>query len=253
MGRNSIQDIESVITEIEPYLTSQGFDRSNHLFHRCRREGEISTTIEGISLRFEYGFRKCWVSVTAKYPALVELLSEVRPFAYIKTMAWKVPDFASHVTAIVRLTGVSPSSSLIPYPGLRWSEDGTLRRARSVSGEHLGRVLFDTVKLSALPALEKRLSLGAVAAVANNPRYPKTGIAGAWPLAARIALGDIEGAAQAFFSHPYSLGADEVRFNNAKEWLLSKGVAVAGVNFSQTGADSSGSPYTTPWLNGQFI
>ncbi len=246
--RNAISEIDSVVPAVEAYLSALGFIRAGHLFHRCTAEVDVAAKVEGISLQFEYGFRTCWLYATAKFPRLIELLGEVRPFAYKKELAWRAPDYASHVCCMLRLTDLDPMLSAILPNGMRWREDGRLHRARSVSAEALGQAMLDLVRGCAVPALMDRLTLTAVAC--DLPAYSSSGIAGAWPLAARVALNDNVGAARAFQLHPYSLGSDESRFTAAKEWLLSKGVDVSSANWSQVDADLSNTIYTKAWLSG---
>jgi hypothetical protein len=251
--RNAIAEIESVVPGVEACLSALGFIRAEHLFYRRVSDGDVAAKIEGISLRFEYGFRTCWLHATAKFPGLIELLGEVRPFAYQKELAWRAPDYASHVCCMLRLTDLDPVLCTALPNGMRWREDGRLQRARSVSAETLGRVMLDLVQGYAVPALTDRLTLTAVAAACDSPAYPSSGIAGAWSLAARVALNDKAGAARAFQLHPYSLGSDKARFSAAKEWLISKGVDVASTKWSQADADLSNSIHAQAWLSGSLL
>lgn len=251
--RNAIVDMESVMEQAEAYLLSEGFSRSGHIFHRRRFTGDINAKIGGISFRFEYGFRTCWLLATVKFPHLIELLTEVRPFAYKTELAWRVPDYGSHLSCMLRLVDLCPT---VPPPlpsGMLWRYDGRLSRARTVSAQCLARVMVDLAQQYALPALDERCNLMSIAQASDQPGYRSSGIAGAWPLAARVALGDFEGAARAFGSNPYSLGADKGRFEAGKAWLLGKGVAVASVNWSNAEADRPYSPLDHAWLTGELL
>lgn len=251
--RGAIQSIDEVIPDVERKLVSAGFVRTGDLFHRNITAGDVTDRIEGVSLRFEYGFRTCWLRVTVKYPRLLELLAEVRPFAYRRELAWAVPDFASHLCSVLRTGDLTPELSASLPTGMRVRDDGRLQRARSVPAATLGRVMLDLVEGYALPALQQRLTLNAVAAACDLPGYPDCGIAGAWPLAARIALDDKEGAARAFRSHPYSLGSDLSRFCAGREWLLGKDVEVASVKWVQADAERSNSRDGNAWLSGESL
>lgn len=251
--RNAIVEIEPLLEVAEACLLPHGFSRSGHLFHRHRLTGDIHAKIEGISFRFEYGFRTCWLLATVKFPHLIELLAEVRPFAYKRELAWRVPDYGSHLSCMLRLVDLCPT---VPPPlpdGIGWRYDGRLSRARTVSAQCLGRVMVDLVQQYALPALDERFNIGNIAAASNQHGYRRSGIAGAWPLAARVALGDFEGAARAFRSNPCSLGADKGRFEAGKAWLLAKGVAVASIDWSNAEADRPYSPLDHAWLTGELL
>lgn len=251
--RSTIKSIDEVVPDVERCLSSAGFTRAGHLFHRSIANGGVSDRIEGVSLRFEYGFRTCWLWVSVKFPGLIQLLGEVRPFAYRGELAWHVPDYASHLCCVLRIADMAPMLLASLPSGMRVRDDGRLQRARSVPAATLGRVMLDLVQGYALPALDNRLTLNAVAAASDLPGYPDCGIAGAWPLAARIALHDKEGAARAFCTHPYSLGADLSRFSVAREWLLSKGVDVASVKWVRADAELSDSRHANAWLSGELV
>lgn len=250
---NAITELESVVRAIDPCLSAVGFSRSNHLFYRSKDEGFVEEKIEGISLRFEYGFRTCWLHPTAKFPRLIELLSEVRPYAYKKELSRRVPDYASHIACMLRLADLCALSAATLPKGLRQREDGRLQRARSVPAKRLADVLLELIQEQVFPALQSRLTLSKIAAASERPGYPQSGAAGAWPLAAKLALHDLEGASHAFARHPYSLGADERRFEIAREWLLRKGVDVNSVKWSQADADNSNRVFTRPWLSGSLV
>ena len=253
MGRrNAIDSAEAVVAPVEALLRPLGFTRSGSLFLRRQVDHGVDARIEGISLRFEYGFRTCWLHVTVKYPALIELLNEVRAFAYAREHAWRGPDFNTHLACRLRLEDFRPQVGSLPE-GLGWRYDSRLRRARPVPAEVLGGFLHDLVQAHALPALSGRLGLEAVAAASERPGYADSGIAGAWSLAAHLLLGDLPGAGRAFDRHPYSLGADRRRFDTAQAWLLDRGVDVAHVRWAPSEAQLD-PPWNQPsWLTGALL
>lgn len=226
-------DFDTILEATDALLAPHGFARDAEsvipIYFRFIRDAGIASRIEGLSLRFEYGFRTNWLWATVKFPELLILLSEVRPFTYLRTHAWTAPDYASHVAARVSLEQLGAVQGFDPPAGIRWGADGRLRRARSVAAETLGSVMEELVRTYALPAFGELLSLPGIARAADHPDYAGSGIGGAWSLAARIALGDLPGAAQAFRTNPYCLGLDRKRFESGKSWLLGKGIGVADV------------------------
>ena len=251
--RNAVTDFESAAGSSAAYLASLGFTRSGRLFHRRSHAGEVADKIEGIALCFEYGFRTCWLHASVKFPALVGLLSEVRPFAYRREQAARVPDHESHLCCLHRLVDLRTDEPLHLPAGIRERDDGRLQRARPVNGDTLQRVMLDLARDLALPALERRLTLAAVAAAADRPGYEHSGIAGAWPLAARLALQDLEGAARAFRCHPHSLGQDAQRFAAAKQWLIGRGVDVAAVEWRPSNHEPPFVRRNEAWLSGTLL
>ena len=116
--------------------------------------------------------------------------------------------------------------------------------------ERLGAFLSSVIQHHAMSVLEERLNLAALATASSKPGYEETGIAGAWALAARLALKDFNGVEDAFRKHPYSLGVDKMRFEHAKTWLFEKGFSVSDVNWSQADAELSGAVYTAALADG---
>ncbi|SEK34517.1 hypothetical protein SAMN05216359_101502 [Roseateles sp. YR242] len=249
---NAIREMDAVLPAIEAVLLPLGFVRADNVFHR-RSDADVLPRVEAVTLGLAYGFRTCWLHVTVKVPALIELLSAVRPFAYSKALAWQVPDYASHVACMLRLSELGAAGAAPLPDGIRWREDGRLQRARRVTAETLGATMASLVEHYALPALRDRLTLRGLAAAADTPGYERSGVAGAWPLAARLALGDVAGAERAFRAHPYSLGSDRARVATAKAWLKGCGVAVGDVAWSQEAADV-GDPWDArAWLTGELL
>lgn len=251
--RNAVTDFEAAAGSSVAYLASLGFTRSGHLFHRRSHAGDVADKIEGIALCFEYGFRTCWLHATVKFPGLIGLLSEVRPFAYRRTLAARVPDHGSHLCCLHRLTDLRRGEALHLPEGIRERYDGRLQRARPVDADTLQRVMLGLVQDLAVPALERRFTLAAVAAASDRPGYEHSGIAGAWPLAARLALQDLEGAARAFRRHPLSLGGDERRFAAAKQWLIGRGVDVGAVEWVASEHEQPFGARNEGWLSGELV
>ena len=252
----STSKIEALASSLEEGLAALGFSRApdNALFfYRSMYPHEVQAKIEVISLRFEYDLKMCRISVSAKFPRLIEFLAEVLPFTYIKESAWAVPDYLSHIACMVRLQSTD-ANHVLPFPtGVRWQKDGKLRCARSVPVERLGAFLSSVIQHHAMSVLEERLNLAALATASSKPGYEETGIAGAWALAARLALKDFNGVEDAFRKHPYSLGVNKMRFEHAKTWLLEKGFLISDVNWSQEEAQLSRAVYTLPWLTEPLI
>lgn len=251
--RNAVTDFDAAAGSSMAYLASLGFSRSGHLFHRRSHAGEVADKIDGIALCFEYGFRTCWLHATVKFPGLIGLLSEVRPFAYPRTLAARVPDHGSHLCCLHRLVDLRTGGPLQLPEGIHVRDDGRLQRARSVDGDTLQRVMLGLVQDLAVPALEHRLTLAAVAAASDRPGYEHSGIAGAWPLAARLALRDLEGAARAFRRHPHCLGKDERRFAAAKQWLIGRGVDVGAAEWVASEHERPFGARNEGWLSGELV
>jgi hypothetical protein len=251
--RNAVTDFEAAAGSSVAYLASLGFNRSEHLFHRRSHPGEVADKIEGIALCFAYGFRTCWLHATVKFPGLVELLSEVRPFAYRRTLAASVPDHGSHLCCLHRLVDLRTGDPLHLPAGISERDDGRLQRARPVDADTLQRVMLGLVRDLAVPALARRLTLEAVAAASDRPGYEHSGIAGAWSLAARLMLQDLEGAARAFRRHPHCLGEDARRFAAAKKWLSGRGVDVGAVEWSPSNHERPFGVRNDAWLSGALL
>lgn len=249
---NAIQKIEDVWPFIEAVLLPLGFARTGNVFHR-RSDTDLLPRLEGITLGLEYGCRTCWLHTTVKIPALIELLQSVRPFAYRKERAWTVPDHASHIACMLRLSEM-PGTASMPLPeGIQWRDDGRLQRRRRVTAETLGVTLAALIEQHALPTFENRLTLGGLAAAADSPGYEASGIGGVWALAARLALGDSAGAERAFRAHSYSLGPDAARFTDAKKWLMGQGVEVGDVLWSREASEVSDPWQSRAWMNGELV
>ncbi|UXH76763.1 hypothetical protein [Roseateles amylovorans] len=249
---NAIADLDTALAEVDAVLLPLGFERIEHVYHR-RSDDDLLPRLQAVTLGFAYGFRTCWLQVTVKVPTLVELLSQVRPFAYAKAHAWRVPDYASHLACMLRLSDLPGAVGSPLPPGLQWREDGRLQRARWVTAQTLGATLAGLIQQQALPALAQRLTLHGLAAAADAPGFERSGIAGAWALAARLALGDLEGAARAFRAHPCALGADRARFAAATRWLRGCGVDVDDLAWPQPIAATQDPWDSQPWLSGDLV
>jgi hypothetical protein len=226
-GRKARPIAEDVLAALEPGLAAQGFTRHRQRFHRSRGLGVGDARVEGIALEFGADQRQVQLYVTVKFPALIELLHEVRPFTYQAARAWAVPDFASHTACCLWIPDLPrvPAALLPPY--VRQREDGHLRRSRASPVASTVGVLMHLIEAGALPALDTRLTLERVAAAAERHAYRVCGIAGAWPLAARLLLGDVQGAGRAFARQPRALGRDQQRFQAGCAWLQRKGLDLA--------------------------
>ena len=248
---NAIRQADEVWPAIEAVLLPLGFTRTGHVFHR-RSDTDLLPRLEAIPIKFEYGFRTCWMHATVKVPALIELLHGVREFAYRPELGWRVPDHASHVACMVRMSEMGAMDSPLP-DGLSWREDGRLQRRRQTTATVLGEAFAAIVREHALPLFERRLTLQGLAAAADSPGYPTSGVGGAWPLAARLVLGELDGAAQAFRAHPHSLGDGRFRFAAAKAWLMRQGVDVGDVTWSADTTERANPWQTQAWLNGEVV
>ncbi|TXD76814.1 hypothetical protein FUT87_22030 [Mitsuaria sp. TWR114] len=80
---NAIRRVDEVYEPIDAALLPLGFTRTGNVYHR-QSEHDVFPGIEAVTFGFDYGFRTCWMHTTVKIPALIELLAEVRPFAYAK-------------------------------------------------------------------------------------------------------------------------------------------------------------------------
>jgi len=249
---NAIRRADEVFEPIDAALRPLGFTRTENVYHR-HSDHDVFPGVEAVTFGFAYGFRTCWMHTTVKIPALIELLAEVRPFAYDKTLAWRVPDHASHVACMLRLSEMAGTADEPLPEGLHWRDDGRLQRSRRVPAAVLGNTLAALARRFALPALRERLTLRRLAAAADAPGYGQSGIAGAWPLAARLALGDLEGAAQAFRAHPYALGSDRMRFMTAKAWLQGCGLALDDVAWNAAAAEAADPWEARAWLTGELV
>ncbi|NKI97318.1 hypothetical protein [Rhizobacter sp. SG703] len=248
---NAIRQSDEVWPAIEAVLLPLGFVRTGHVFHR-RSDTDLVPRLEAMAFRFEYNFRTCWMHATVKMPAFIELLHGVREFAYRPELAWQVPDHASHVACMVRMSEMGAQGSPL-HEGVCWREDGRLQRRRRTPGAVLGEAFASIAREYALPLFDRRLTVQGLAGAADSPAYPKSGVGGAWSLAARLALRDLDGAARAFRAHPYSLGDDFSRVAAAKAWLMRQGVEVSDVMWSADAADAAYHWQAQAWLNGEVV
>ncbi len=248
---NAINHADEVWPALDALLLPLGFTRTERVFHR-RTDNDLVPRLEAMTFQFEYGFRTCWMHATVKVPALIERLHAVRPFAYRPELAWQVPDHASHVACMVRMSEMGGVGSRLP-PGISWRPDGRLQRRRRTPGSVLGEAFAAITHDHALPLFERRLTLQGLAAAADSPAYATSGLGGAWPLAARLMLNDLDGAASAFRTHPYALGDDRSRLAAAKTWLLQQGVDVSDVRWSAEAAESAHPWQAQAWLNGAVV
>lgn len=248
---NAITQVDALWPALEAALHPLGFTRTDNVFHR-RSDGDLLPRLEAITFGFEYGCRICWMQATVKVPALIQLLHGVREFAYRPEVAWRVPDFASHLACMVRLSEMGAMGQSLPER-LRWGDDGRLRRARPVPASVLGETLATLAKDHARPLFDRLLTLQGLAAAADAPGYATSGAGGAWSLAARLALGDLAGAEQAFRRHPYSLGTTRLRLAAARDWLWRQGVDVRDVAWSSDAAEASDPWQAKAWMTGALV
>ncbi|MBB3196838.1 hypothetical protein [Roseateles terrae] len=248
---NAIRQVDVLWPALESALQPLGFARIGNVFHR-RTDDDLLPRLEAITFGFEYGCRTCWMQATVKVPALIQLLHGVREFAYRPELAWRVPDFASHLACMVRLSEMGAVGRPLPE-GLSWGYDGRLRRARPVPAEVLAETLATLAKDHAWPLFDRPLTLQGLAAAADAPAYATSGAGGGWPLAARLALNDLDGAEQAFRRHPYSLGNTRSRLTAAKDWLWRQGVDVRDVSWSLEAAEISHPLEAKAWLAGSLV
>ncbi|MCG6118873.1 MAG: hypothetical protein MEQ07_11890 [Aquimonas sp.] len=109
------------------------------------------------------------------------------------------------------------------------------------------------IEAGVLPALDTRLTLARVVAAVERDAYSTCGIAGAWPLAARLLLGDAHGAALAFARQPRALGRDERRFEAGRAWLQGKGLDVSHLQWPPQSWDDAFDRHGQVCLHGDLI
>lgn len=252
--RNKGREIQSeVLDALEPWLAGHGFARHEWLFHRTRFVGTREARVERISLGSGAGNRDVQLYFSVKFPALIELLHEVRPFTYDPKTAWAVPDYSSHTACCLWIPNLPrPPATLFP-PGARQRADGHLRRSRTSPSASTSRVLMHFIEDGVLPAFDTRLTLERVAAAAERDAYSTCGIAGAWPLAARMLLGDLQGAAFAFSRQPRALGRDQQRFEAGRAWLQGKGLDLTRLQWPSLSWDDSFDRHGQFCLHGDLV
>lgn len=251
--RNGRPITDEVLDALEPWLAGHGFGRRGGLFHRTRFVGTQEARVEKISLGSGSGHRDVQLYFAAKFPALIELLHEVRPFTYDPRTAWAVPDYSCHTACCLWIPDLPrPPATLFP-PGVRQRTDGHLRRSRASPAESTSSVLMHFIEAGVLPALDTRLTLERVAAAAERDAYSTCGIAGAWPLAARLLLGDLQGAAFAFARQPRALGRDQQRFEAGRTWLQGKGLDVSHLQWPPLNWDDPFDRHGDVSLHGDLI
>lgn len=249
---NAIPHIDDLLEPIAAALLPHGFVRTEQVFHR-RSDDDLLPRLEAITVGTAYGFRTCWMHTTVKIPALVDLLAHLRGNRAREPSAWRVPDHAIHVACMLRLSELDGARQCPLPDGLHWRPDGRLQRARTVPASVLASTLIDLMERFALPALNHRLVLQGLARSAEAPGYAESGMAGRWALAARLALGDVDGAAAAFRAHPFSSGADREVFLRVKQSLVRSGMAVDDVPWDAARADAANPWQAQGWMTGALV
>ncbi|WP_395793599.1 hypothetical protein [Aquimonas sp.] len=251
--RGAFRNEDVVLDALEPWLAAAGFDRSGHLFHRCRDSGTTHERIEAVAVCLGNSCRTVWLHVSTKFPAAIELLSEVRPFTFQRAHARSVPGYLSDLACQLQLRHFPRLSDEALAPGVRQRHDGRLQRQRTSAAEVITTVLQQLTAACALPAFEQRLTLERVAQVAEHPGYGDLYHAACWPIAARLLLGDVEGAGRAFAANPLALARNESEFDTAMCWLRGKGADVDDCAWS---AQSAARVWELPqpyWLDGELV
>jgi hypothetical protein len=251
--RGAFRNEDVVLDALEPWLAAAGFYRSGHLFHRGRDSGATHERIEAIAVCLGTSCRTVWLHVSTKFPAAIELLSEVRPFTFRREHARSVPGYISDLACQLQLRHFPRLSEDALAPGVRQRHDGRLQRQRTSPAEVITAILQQLINTCALPAFEQRLSLERVAQAAEQPGFRKLNHAACWPIAARLLLGDAEGAGRAFAANPLALARNEREFDAAKRWLRGKGADVDDCTWS---AKSAARVWEIPrpcWLDGELV
>jgi hypothetical protein len=251
--RGAFRNEDVVLDALEPWLAAAGFGRSGHLFHRCRDSGAFHERIEAIAVCLGNSCRTVWVHVSTKFPAAIELLSEVRPFTFRGEHARSVPGYLSDLACQLQLRHFPRLSEDALAEGVWQRHDGRLQRRRTSPAEVITAILQQLIEAHALPAFEQRLTLERVAQAAEQPGFRILNHAASWPIAARLLLGDVEGAGRAFACNPLSLARNEREFDAAKFWLQGKGASVDDCEWS---AQSAARVWEIPrpyWLDGELV
>lgn len=251
--RGAFRNEDVVLDALEPWLAAAGFDRSGHLFHRARSGGEADERIEAIAVCLGNSCRTVWLHVSTKFPAAVELLSEVRPFTFQRAHARSVPGYLSDLACQLQLRHFPRLSEDALAAGVWQRHDGRLQRQRTSPAEVVVEILQQLINTCALPAFKQRLTLERVAQAAEQPGFRTLSHAASWPIAARLLLGDIEGAGRAFAANPFALARNEREFDAAKCWLQGKGANLDGCAWR---AQSAARVWELPqpcWLDGELV
>jgi hypothetical protein len=251
--RGAFRNEDVVLDALEPRLAAAGFDRSGHLFHRTRNSGEVDERIEAIAVRLGNSCRTVWVHVSTRFPAAIELLSEVRPFTFRREHARSVPGFLSDLACQLQLRHFPRLSEDALAEGVWQRHDGRLQRRRTSPAEVITAILQQLIEAYALPAFEQRLTLEHVAQAAEQQGFRTLSHAASWPIAARLLLGDIEGAGRAFAANPLALARNEREFDAAKCWLQGKGASVDGCEWSAQSAARVWELRQPYWLDGELV
>lgn len=251
--RGAFRNEDVVLDALEPWLAEAGFDRSGRLFHRFRNSGAPHDRIEAVAVCLGNSCRTVWLHVSTKFPAAIELLSEVRPFTFRREHARSVPGYLSDLACQLQLRHFPRLSEDALALGLRQRHDGRLQRQRTSPAEVITEILQRLIEAYALPAFEQRLTLERVAQAAEQPGFRQLDHAACWPIAARLLLGDLDGAGRAFAVNPLALARNEREFDAAKRWLRGKGAYVGDCAWS---AKSAARVWAIPrpyWLDGELV
>jgi hypothetical protein len=251
--RGAFRNEDVVLDALEPWLAAAGFDRSGHLFHRGRDSGATHERIEAIAVCLGTSCRTVWLHVSTKFPAAIELLSEVRPFTFRREHARSVPGYISDLACQLQLRHFPRLSEDALAPGVRQRHDGRLQRRRTSPSEVITAILLRLIEAHALPAFAQRLTLERVAQAAEQPGFCKLNHAASWPIAARLLLGDVEGAGRAFARNPLALARNEREFDAAKCWLQGKGANLDGCAWSAQRAARVWELRQPYWLDGELV
>lgn len=139
--RGAFRNENVVLDALEPWLAAAGFGRSGHLFHRCRDSGAIHERIEAIAVCLGNSCRTVWVHVSTKFPAAIELLSEVRPFTFRGEHARSVPGYLSDLACQLQLRHFPRLSEDALAEGVWQRHDGRLQRRRTSPAEVITVIL----------------------------------------------------------------------------------------------------------------
>lgn len=251
--RGAFRNEDVVLDALEPWLAAADFDRSGHLFHRARNSGESDERIEAVAVCLGNSCRTVWLHVSTKFPAAIELLSEVRPFTFQRAHARRVPGYLSDLACQLQLRHFPRLSEDALAAGVRQRHDGRLQRRRTSPAEVITAILLRLIEAHALPAFAQRLTPERVAQAAEQPGFCRLNHAASWPIAARMLLGDVEGAGRAFARNPLALARNEREFDAAKCWLQGKGANLDGCAWSAQSAARVWELRQPYWLDGELV